>query len=706
MFLSTPNWRVTPVTLAISVCLSGPVLATELQTPDASEQVMIERITVHGQVATKDDTINRTLVSGIAPDVREQIDTEPGYSINSNGVVTGIVQHRGMFGDRIHVSHQGASVFGAGPNAMDSPLSHVIVAQHPKVTFYRGIAPVSAGYESIGGAIKFEQQDWQLSHNNSLQYSGNLAADYTDNGGREQYSTFNEWVDSSWGLRVAAQYQVGENYQDAKGDDVNHTLYERLLGSVSGIWASDVHELTYDVGYNKTNVAGTPALAMDIEFITALWYRTQYQYQANDATFRVRLFGNNNRHDMSNFVLRNAMPAMQRRNGVSSDVLGFAAEYEREWRVDSSAIYWVSGVEAVERDHESDIINPANEMFFIRNFNGVERDLLTAFSELNWRDDSGVFATFGLRPTRVSFDAMDVGTSMAMMNPNAAALAMAFNRADKSQTRTWVDVSLQAGLALDDDWTLFATVAEKGRAPGYHALFTWFPLGISAGLADGRNYLGNLDLQEEKAREYELALTYQTKQASVKPRVFYYDVADYILGRPSDNPSANAIAMMMGAAMPLQWQNIEAELYGFDVSASVNITQHWSLQAAYEWVRGNDVALDQPLYRIAPQRLDVSTHYAEGDWQAYAALTLVSRQDEVSLIQNEQITPGYAVVNLGGAKVLAEGLTLNVAINNLLDKQYATHLGGVNRVMSDTLAIGERIPEMGRSVNVSVRYLW
>ena len=49
----------------------------------------------------------------------------PGASVNRNGLITGIAQYRGMYGDRVAVDIDQLGVISGGPNAMDTPLSYM-----------------------------------------------------------------------------------------------------------------------------------------------------------------------------------------------------------------------------------------------------------------------------------------------------------------------------------------------------------------------------------------------------------------------------------------------------------------------------------------------------------------------------------------------------------------------------------------------------
>lgn len=688
-----------------SVCTFLPfIVYADVHAPDAGQDnLTIERIAVHGQRTPMQDTAEQAITVQSAPDVRDQLGAEPGIAINSNGPVTAILQHRGMFGDRLHVSHQGGSLYGAGPNAMDSPLSHVLSIENPVATVYRGIAPVSAGYESIGGAVKFDSQAWDLSTNNTIQSRGYAVVDYSDNGERSQMGVFAEWVGLEWGLRSALQMQQGDDYQDGNGNSVSNTEYERRMGSVAGTWLSDEHSVDFSLSHNRTDLAGTPALAMDIEYIDATWDRLQYQLDESDALFRVRVFGNNNRHDMSNFALRERMPAMQRRNSVSSDVLGVATDYQFNVIRGLHQLDVSMGAELIEREHQSLIKNPSNERFFINNYVDVNRDVETAFIEMFWRHQ-GYFATLGIRPTRIALDAGQVGSNMAMMNPNVAALVTQFNDADRKQRRNWVDTSVQFGRELSKSMRVYVNMAEKGRAPSYHELYTWFPLGISAGLADGRNYIGDVNLRHELATQFEIGLDIDHEKWSFRPRVFWYDIEDFIIGRPSQNIPANMISNMMTGQIPLQWQNTDAKIVGADVSLGWQFYEAWRVDSALEWVRGEDTSVDEDLYRLAPHRLDIRLSYQQASWQAYVAAEIVDGQERVSRLQNEQTSSGYGVVNTGFSVEVSQNWRVKGSIENVFDRFYQTHLSGVNRIVSNTLGIGERIPEMGRSVHVSVAY--
>ena len=78
------------------------------------------------------------------------------------------------------------------------------------------------------------------------------------------------------------------------------------------------------------------------------------------------------------------------------------------------------GVDGRFAEHESRITNPNNAMFFIHNFNDIQRDVVGAFVALDHQTGNSDWEA-GIRYVDVSSDASDVsfGGLMDMMGMNA-----------------------------------------------------------------------------------------------------------------------------------------------------------------------------------------------------------------------------------------------------------------------------------------------
>jgi iron complex outermembrane receptor protein len=139
-------------------------LASAQDTQRVTEILVIGVQDTHTVVT--DDTL-------VAPaDTAQMLRKMPGANINKNGELTGIAQYRGMFGDRISVAVDGAQISGAGPNAMDAPLSYAPVALLQSLTINRGIAPVSSAQESIGGYIQASTYSGEFGSRGDFEFAG------------------------------------------------------------------------------------------------------------------------------------------------------------------------------------------------------------------------------------------------------------------------------------------------------------------------------------------------------------------------------------------------------------------------------------------------------------------------------------------------------------------------------------------------------
>ena len=156
---------------------------------------------------------------------------------------------------------------------------------------------------------------------------------------------------------------------------------------------------------------------------------------------------------------------------------------------------------------------------------------------------------------------------------------------------------------------------------------------LSAGLADRSTYTGNLDLDSEVAAEVEIGLDFDGKRADVSPRLFDRDVEDYIQGGASSNTAAvmfvRAMNMMNGpsAPDPLEFQNVGAEFYGFDMHWGVALSERWSVSGVLNYIRGT--TSDDNAYRIPPLNGLVALNYIAPRWGVDVESFFAAEQSKV-----------------------------------------------------------------------------
>ncbi len=694
---------------AQSSSLLVPMCATTALNMAAVSSLDIEKIQVTGEINSLILSSNIDLASSSSPDLRKQIDLLPSLDINSNGRVTGVLQYRGLFSDRVNVRVDSASIAGAGPNAMDSPLSHVIGTAGQTIKIYNGIAPVSADAETLGGAIDIVDTAPLYTNSANYEHSGLASFGLFSNDGELLSAQFQSVNKSSY-FAINADTQEGNNYKTGDNRIVPSTFYDRYGVKLRAGLKIDKHEFDWSISARNTDESGTPSLAMDIIYIDSLVASMKYRYQIDtEWALKSHIYGNNNEHGMNNFSFRpNNNLIRHRLNTVDSQGRGL------DLVLSHSGDVWESeyGVNTKLTTHNSFITNPNNAAFFINNFDEVERDLFSVYAQTGQKslaDNEQQFDAWqvGARYSRVNASANPIGSNMAMMNPNIRNLRDAFNAADRALDFSLLDLVAKSSFVVNSSMKLQFSAGIKEKAPSYQQLYTWFPLGISAGLADGRNYIGNLDLGKETAIKFDLSALIEGENWRLIPNMFVSNINDYIIGMPSENSSANAIAMMNSIPAPLQWENQDARIVGFDISYQYRFNDALNLNFVSQFLRGKQLGeLEQNLYRLSPVSANVTLDWNKDNYQVMLIANLVGAQNKVAQIQNETPTSGYGTLDIQASYEFENGLKLSILVENMLNKAYASHLGGINRVGQTDIAIGEKLPSAGRNLGAFVQYMF
>src|SRR5690606_38543879 len=151
-------------------------------------------------------------------------------------------------------------------------------------------------------------------------------------------------------------------------------------------------------------------------------------------------------------------------------------------------------------------------------------------------------------------------------------------------------------------------------SPSYQERYLWLPAESTGGLADGKTYIGSPALKPEIAHELELGFDFDQGPLSFYPRVFYKDVSDFIYGTYATDPAAIQFAQMManmgmGTPDPLQYSNVDARYFGFDMNGNYDLSARLTLRGVISVVRAERRDVQEDLYRISPDNVILALDY-------------------------------------------------------------------------------------------------
>src|SRR5690606_3612276 len=250
------------------------------------------------------------VVDTVAPSTAEAVDTAellkqlPGSNINANGMLSGIAQYRGLYGDRVAVSIDGLRSVTGGPNAMDAPLTYAAPLLLEHLSLERGIASVSSATESIGGHIAAGYDRGEHAEGADFELEGKAQARYASNGSLTSTAARVVAANDTHKLALLGQVDDADDI-DFPGGTLSPTRLERERYDLSYAHRGERIETLVHAGRLDTTDTGTPSLPMDIRFIETDLYGVRVDAELGGASsLEIAVNRSDVAHRMDNYRLR------------------------------------------------------------------------------------------------------------------------------------------------------------------------------------------------------------------------------------------------------------------------------------------------------------------------------------------------------------------------------------------------------------------
>ncbi|MEI8031191.1 MAG: TonB-dependent receptor [Comamonadaceae bacterium] len=748
-----------PYTLARAIALALPALCLFNGQAQAADVTLAPVTVTATPIATGATTVDKaTLQAKVAStsDTARMLSDVPGLSLNGAGGVSSLPSIHGLADDRLRIKVDGMDLIASCPNHMNPALSYIDPSNVGLLKVYVGIAPVSAGGDSIGGTIIAESRAPEFAAPGQAAITkGEAGAFYRSNNKASgvnlsaTYATDNFNISYSGATSKADNYIAGADFKTTTAtgraghtlplNEVGSTAFETRNHSLALAFKNDKHLFEAKFGLQDMPHQLYPNQRMDLLTNDQKSINLRYSGQFDWGALQARAYQEKVDHYMDfgtdKMFDYGAMgsPSLGMPMNTSGKTTG--TSIKADIALTQHDLLRVGG--EVQQYQLNDWWPPvAGSMMMgpnaFLNINNGERDRTALFGEWEKHLAPQWQTTMGLRFERVNTNADKVHGYEQATFPSTAPMMMdmmsqgrdgaKFNNADRTKTDNNLDLTAQAKYTASPNYDIDVGFARKTRSPNLYERYTWSTAAMMAIMnnvvGDGNGYVGDVNLKPEKANTLSATFDWHAADNSwgFKTTPFYTQVTDYIdavrqpssagsMMAPSDNNATRTTGFVR-----LQYANQSARLHGFDVSGHMPLTTNafgaFGLKGLLNYTKGTNQDSGDDLYNVMPLNAKLALTHQLGNWDNSLEFAVVKDKSNVSDVRNEIKTPGYGLVNVRSSYTVKQ-VRVDFGVENLFNTFYYLPTGGAYTGQGATMGInsipyGIAVPGMGRSVYVGV----
>jgi iron complex outermembrane receptor protein len=551
--------------------------------------------------------------------------------VRRSGIANDIIL-RGQKKDNINILLDDAKIYGACPNRMDPSTSHVLTNNIQSVKVIEGPYDVE-NFGTLSGLVKVETKEPTKDVHGEINLNagsfGYKKASATVSGGTDRFK-----------LLVSTSTEEGDQYKDGNGNDFseqqieknvryqdqysnpNQKAFEKKTLLTKGQFnINDDQEIKLSYTANRSDNILYPTGSMDADYDDSNIYTVGYTARnLGDFSKELNLdyYYSDVDHPMSTTLRNRKMTptSMMTMDPMISRLKTsiWGSKVKNSVEVADSLV--TVGLDTSVRNWRAvDTATPSIPSSDTTNkaiFSKIEK----SFGKLDLE--------FGTR-----YDYTDVDTSKAI-NPE-----------DKKY------VGLNANVFgiynIDENTKYFAGVGKSSRVPDARELY--------------HSTAGNSTLEQTKNYEADVGFDKTIGTFNIRPKLFYSVLKDYIYNSGT-------------------FENIDAKIYGLDVSGFYFMTENFSLDYGMAYQRGKKdgeyTGNDKDLAEIPPLKGNLALNYEMDKSKYTAEVVAVDSWDSYDSSAREQELGGYAVFNLKYTNQLHKNIGLTLGVDNVLDKTYAS----------------------------------
>jgi iron complex outermembrane recepter protein len=584
------------------------------------------------------ETANSTIVKDISAEQLKSADLAEALSKNvpsisivrRSGIANDIIL-RGQKKDNINILLDDAKIYGACPNRMDPATSHVLSNNVQSVKIIEGPYDVE-NFGTLSGLVKVQTKEPTKDVHGEINLNagsyGYRKASATVSGGTDRVK-----------LLISTSTEQSDQYKDGNGDnfsqqqiakgiattnqyiDQNKKAYEKkTLLSKGQFNIDDDSEIKLSYTANRSDEVLYPTGTMDADYDDSNIYTVGYTAR-NLGTLSKEL-----NLDYYYSDVDHPMSTKLRNNG---SVNYMTARYKTS--------IWGSKIKNSMEIADSLVTLGLDTS--VRNWRGemYRTNVATGATSMNSTPLASTDTTNKAIFSKVekSFGKLDleVGTRYDYTDVDSS------NEAKNDKKYVGLNANIFAIYNVDKEMKYFAGIGKSSRVPDARELYS---------------STGNSNLDQTKNYEADLGFDKTIGNFNIKPKLFYSVLKDYIYNTGTS------------------FENIDATIYGLDISGLYAMTDNLSLDYGVAYQRGkkDDNATDKDLAEIPPLKANLALNYEMDKSKYTAEVIAVDRWNSYDSSAKEQELAGYALFNLKYANQLFKNFGVTIGVDNLFDKVY------------------------------------
>ena len=608
----------------------------------------------------------------------------PGVTLVRRSAIANDIIVRGLKKDNLSVTIDGAQIYGACPNRMDPPISHILANNIDNIEVTEGPFDVTEP-GALGASIKI----------NTLKPAKEFAGDINLGLGSWKYSKLSTNLSGgtdTFRFMLSLSTETSDQYKDGNGDTFaeQQDRYIREHPSAAGMgylpqyrdlkaytkstmmgkifWdVTDDQTLQMSYTANRSNNILYPNTPMDADYDNSDLFDTKYIFR-NLGEYSDKLTLHYYRtkvdHPMSNRYRKSSLMKGVIKHWLSTQVDG--AALVNEYRIGGHNLE--SGLEFSRRNWDGK---------YYKNDNPFPAALFHSIYDVD-TDDYGAYTKDRFATGRVDWN---LGVRLDHYKIDTP------RPGDRDRTFDGVSGNLLASYRLNEAWTLFLGTGSSMRVPDPKELYFRNKKGVT---------VGNDNLDAVRNYEIDTGAEWNVDDLSLRLKGFYNYLSNDIL--------YNATAQ--------KYENDDAYIYGVELTGSYTYSDTLYFDGSFTWLRGKkrdplSGQSDTDLPDISPMKVTLAANWSPWeDTMLRAEFMASGRWKHIDSDNGEQVIAGWGIVNLKAQKSWGEHLELTVGIDNLFDKTYAVSntYKDLTLISGGTDAPTMLLNEPGRYVYANIRY--